>query len=251
MKKNFEINRNGQNIRCLLYYNKGEVLEKAVLYGHGFAGHKETAAAEKFAERVLTKYKGICVLVFDLPCHGSDVKKKLTLQDCLLYISLVLDYIKSELHISKIYSYATSFGAYLVLKYILDSGNPFEKIVLRSPAVHMYRIMTEIIMDEAMAEQLKRGKPVQVGFDRKIGISQQFIAELEAADIEKSDFLEFAEDILIIHGTRDELVDFATVEAFADNNIIELVPAENGDHRFHNPALMELAVKKTVEFFGF
>ena len=85
MEKFFEINSSRQNIRCKLYFNKKADIEKVVLFGHGFAGHKDNSAAQKFADRILTKNKGIAVLVFNLPCHGDDVKKKLVLQDCITY----------------------------------------------------------------------------------------------------------------------------------------------------------------------
>ena len=40
MEKYFEINKSGQNIRCKLYYGKSAGIEKAVLFVHGFTGHK-------------------------------------------------------------------------------------------------------------------------------------------------------------------------------------------------------------------
>ena len=118
MEKYFEINKNGQNIWCKLYYSKGVPIQKMILFGHGFAGHKDNGAAQKFADRVLTKYKGIAVLIYNLPCHGDDVKKRMVLQDCMTYMRIVLEYIQTEFNTDQIYSYATSFGGYLVLKYI-------------------------------------------------------------------------------------------------------------------------------------
>lgn len=251
MEKYFEINQEGQNIRCKLYFNKNAVPEKVVLFGHGFAGHKDNSAAQKFADRVLTKYKGIAVLTFNLPCHGDDVKKKLTLQDCMTYIRLVIGYIQAELHCAEIYAYATSFGGYLVLKYIAEFGNPFVKIAMRCPAVNMAEVLTGIIMKSDALDQIRKGKNVQVGFDRKIEVSRSFLDELAQSDIQKIDYLDFADDILILHGTKDEVVPFEADRVFADNNVIEFVPVENADHRFQNPAWMELATKTVLEFFGF
>lgn len=171
MEKYFEINKNNQNIRCKLYYDKRHSIEKVVLYGHGFAGHKDNGAAQKFADRVLSKYKGAAVLLFNLPCHGDDVKKKMVLQDCMTYIETVIDYIHSELHTNAVYSYATSFGGYLVLKYISEHENPFVKIALRCPAVNMADVLTCTIMKSDELEMLIKGKNVQVGFDRKIEIN--------------------------------------------------------------------------------
>lgn len=251
MEKYFEINKNNQNIRCKLYYDKRHSIEKVVLYGHGFAGHKDNGAAQKFADRVLSKYKGVAVLIFNLPCHGDDVKKKMILQDCMTYISNVLDYIKTEFNTDKIYSYATSFGGYLFLKYIREYGNPFVKIALRCPAVNMAEVLTKTIMKNEELDMIRRGKTVQVGFDRKIEVNNQFLKDLEEGDIRKSDYVDFAEDILILHGTKDEVVPFEAGEKFAENNLIEFIPVENADHRFQNPACMELATKKVLEFFAF
>ena len=251
MEKYFEINQNDQNIRCKLYYDKSRPIEKVVLFGHGFAGHKDNSAAQKFSERVLTKYKGVAVLIFDLPCHGDDVKKKMLLRDCLTYVGIVIEYVSSELHTDRIYSYATSFGGYLVLKYISEHGNPFVKIALRCPAVNMSETLTHVVIKNDELEKIMRGKPVPVGFDRKIEVTRQFLADLEEADIVKNDYLDFADDILILHGTKDEVVPFDVVQKFAEDNLIEFVPAENADHRFQNPACMEQATKKVLEFFGF
>lgn len=46
------------------------------------------------------------------------------------------------------------------------------------------------------------------------------------------------------------LVPFDAGFRFAENNLIEFVPVENADHRFQNPACMEPATKKVMEFFG-
>jgi uncharacterized protein len=251
MEKYFEINKNGHNVRCKLYYGKNSDIEKAVLFVHGFAGHKDNGAAQKFAERLLSKYKGIALITFNLPCHGDDVKKKLTLPDCMTYIYIVADYIKSGLGVREIYSYATSFGGYLVLKYITEHENPFKKIALRCPAVNMAEVLTRSIMKNDELDKLLKGKNVQVGFDRKIEISRQFLSELEESDIQKINYLDYADDILILHGTKDEVVPIEAVRRFADDNLIEFIPVENADHRFQNPACMEIATKKVIDFFGF
>lgn len=251
MEKYFDINKNNQNIRCKLYYDKRHPIEKVVLFGHGFAGHKDNGAAQKFADRVLSKYKGIAVLIFNLPCHGDDRKKNLVLRDCMTYIEIIIDYIHSELNTSSVYSYATSFGGYLVMKYISEHENPFVKIALRCPAVNMADVLTRTIMKNDQLEMVLKGKKVQVGFDRKIEMNRQFLTDLEKSDIQKNDYSTYARDILILHGTKDEVVPFESGKTFAENNLIEFIPVENADHRFQNPDCMEFATKKVLEFFGF
>jgi len=251
MDKTFEINKNGQNVRCKLYFNKGERIEKVVLYGHGFAGHKDNSSAKNFAERVLSKYKGWAILTFDLPCHGTDVKKRLSLADCDTYLSLVLDYIKGEMQVESVFSYAISFGGYLVLKYIHEHGNPFEKILLRCPAVNMAEVLKNTIIQKGGLELLQKGKPIVAGFDRKIEMTSAFLEDLEANDVQTYDFLNDCEQMVILHGTKDEVVPYEKSQSFADNNLIEFISVENADHRFQNPAHMEIVTKKAIEFFGF
>lgn len=251
MEKYYQINREGCNIRCKLYCNDPKTMKKAVIYGHGFGGHKDNKAAERFAERVLSKYRGIGVVCFDLPCHGDDVRKSLSLRDCSEYLKLVIEDMKDKYHGILLYGYATSFGGYLFLKYIHDNGNPFEKLALRSPAVNMYESITTNIMSDEERSRISHGKTADVGFDKKIRIDGSFLAELKEADIMKYDFIEQAESILIIHGSKDEIISMNVLEEFSDRNVIEIKTVKNADHRFMDPNKMNTAIEYITEFFGF
>ena len=250
MHRYFEINENGHNIRCKIYCHDLKDIRRIVLFAHGLGGHKDNGAAEKFALRLVTKYKGSAMVTFDWPGHGEDVKKSFHLEDCMIYMRLVLEYIGQKYQTDEIYSYATSFGAYLTLKYISEHGNPFKKTVLRCPAVDVYDVMTTTIISPNDYERLKKGKEVLVGFDRKVMIGMSLLEEMKANDIRQLDFIDYAEDILIIHGTEDEIVAFDVVRDFAENNVIEFVPIEGADHRFRNERKMEIAIKTILDFYA-
>lgn len=143
IEKYFEINTPGSNIRCKTYSVEKSTADKAVIYCTGFAGHKDNLASRRFAEKLLSKHKDIMVLVFNWPAHGDDVKKKLILDDCMTYLDLVI--LETQKKVQQLYSYATSFGGYLVLKYITEHGNPFKRIALRCPAVDMYPVCQRLI----------------------------------------------------------------------------------------------------------
>jgi len=251
MQRYFDINDNGHSIRCKIYAGDLKNIRFAVVFCHGFGGHRDNSAASRFAEWMINKYKGASLVTFDLPCHGDDVKKRLTLSDCGEYISLVVKGITEKYGVSDIYSYATSFGGYLVLKYISENGNPFKKIALRCPAVKMSETLKGAIVGADALEKIEKGKEVLVGFDRKVPVTKAFFDELCENDITKRDFLDFAEDIIIIHGTSDEVVPFDSSREFADNNLIEFVTVEGADHRFHDPKKMDAAIKNILEFFAF
>ncbi len=250
--KYFEINKEGHNIRCKIYMTENKTirdLKKVVIFGHGFGGHKDNKAAEKFAERLISKHKEFGLITFNWPCHGDDVKKKLCFSDCEEYLGLVTHYVKTEIKSDKLYGYATSFGGFMFMRYIADFGNPFVKLSLRCPAIKFYDTITKSIMKKGDLEILEKGRDVEVGFDRKVNVSREFLDEARAKDISGLDFIDYAEDIIIMHGTKDEVVPYRDSMEFAENNVIELIPIENADHRFMDPLKMESAIKIIMEQF--
>lgn len=248
--KYYNINEQKNNIRCKIYYSDKNNIEKAVIFCTGFAGHKDNNAANRFAEKLLSKEKGSAVVVFNWPAHGDDIKKKLVLNDCTNYLDLVIRDTKRKMNIQRLYSFATSFGGYMVLKYISEHENPFDKITLRCPAVNMYDVLTKSIMKDDEFDMVMKGKNVEVGFDRKVIITRSLLDELHTSDICQRDYLQWADDILILHGTEDEIVPFETVKTFAENNRIKFIPVSGADHRFQNPAHLSLANAHAMEFFS-
>lgn len=248
MDKLFDINESGYSVRCKLYCSSVNAVRRAVIFGHGFGGHKDNRAAEKFAAKIISKHKDVGVVTFNWPCHGDDARKNLLLSECDTYLTLVIGYVRNRFHTEEIYAYATSFGGYLFLKYIAEHGNPFRKVALRCPAIRMYQSITNRIMTKDDYDKIQKGKPVLVGFDRKIKIGKQFLDDLEQADITKNDYIDYADDILILHGTKDEVISFDDSAEFADRNVIEFVPVQNADHRFTDPKTMDLAIHTIIEF---
>lgn len=250
MEKYFNLNAEGCSIRCKLFHQGLDGVKTAILYGHGFSGHKDSRSAERFARRVLEKNKGAVVLCFDWPCHGEDARKTLRLEDCLQYMRLLLSWLRERFPQAELYGCATSFGGYLFLKYLSDCGSPFRKTALRCPAVDMYGVLDRTILGPEDRKRLDRGKPILAGFDRKVAIDGVFLDSLRAAALPERDFLPLAEDLLILHGTVDEVVPFAQVRDFAEKNLIEFEAVEGADHRFQDPGKLDRANARILAFFG-
>ena len=250
MQKNFDINESGYSIRCKLYCSSVNAVKRAVIFGHGFGGHKDNRAAEKFAAKIISKHRDVGVVTFNWPCHGDDARKNLLLSECDTYLALVIEYVKKWFGTDELYGYATSFGGYLFLKYIAEHGNPFRKTALRCPSINMYTTFTNRILSKDDLDKIQKGKPVLAGFDRKVRISRQFLEDLASFDISKLDFMDYADDLMILHGTKDEVIPFEDSAAFADQNVIEFVPVPNADHRFTDPKTMDLAIHTIIEFYA-
>ena len=250
LAKYFDINEHGCSIRCKLYCADVRAVRRVIVFCHGFGGHKDNKAAETFAARAVTKRKGTAVIAFDWPCHGQDARKNLLLEDCDTYLTTVIQYARARFGTDELYAYGTSFGGYLLLKYLAEHGNPFCKVALRCPAIDMLGTLLDAVATNEDKTNLANGKPALVGFDRKVRIGPQFVEALRETDIRATAFFDFADDILIVHGTADEVVPFGDSEQFADDNVIELVPVEGADHRFRDPKKMDFAVARIIEFYG-
>ena len=253
MEKYVDINTDGYSVRCKLLYSNHDktarTFDNVVIVTHGFGSNKETAGTLHFAEHLTAKYKGYAVIAFDWPCHGTDARKKLTIEECLLYLTFVTTYARETLQAKNIYNYSSSFGAYITLRYLIEVGNPFTKIALRCPAIHMYETMCHHISPEDHGK-LKKGKEIQIGFERKMKIDRSFLESLQQFDVMSHEYFDFADTMLIIHGTKDEMIPIKDSMAFAENNVIECIPIEGANHPFQNPNHMALAIHHIIEFFA-
>ncbi len=250
MQKYFDINEEGFSIRCKLYYNKDiHNLPNMVIATYGFGGNKDNKAVEKFADRITSKYHGYGVICFDWPNHGNDARNKLIMDECITYLHLVTEYAKKEFGAQKVFNYSSSFGAYITLRDLMEKGeNPFTKIAFRCPAIKMFQTFDQGITDEERTK-LSKGKEIIRGFERKIKITQDILDDMRDHDVSGADFMDYADDILMIHGTKDEMAKFEDTAEFCDNNVIELIPVENADHPFSNPNFMDFAIQAIITFF--
>ncbi len=248
--KYFDVNENGCSIRCKLYCDDPREVRRAIVFCHGFGGHKDNKAAETFATRAVSKRKGTAVIAFDWPCHGADARKNLLVEDCDTYLATLIEHVRAQYACDELYAYGTSFGGYLLLRYLADHGNPFRKVALRCPAINMLDTLLGAIATDDDRAALAAGKPVLVGFDRKVKISPAFVDALRTVNLYEVPFIDYADDMLIIHGTRDEIVPMEHSARFADNNVIEFVPVDRADHRFRDPKKMDVAIACIISFFG-
>ena len=113
----------------------------------------------------------------------------------------------------------------------------------------MYDSMSNHIAEDGFAKLKKwQGNPRSAS-NGKLKIDQTFMDDLQSFDVNNHEYFDVADDILIIHGTKDEMIPIALSRQFAENNVIEFYPVEDANHPFQNPNHMALAIHKIIEFF--
>lgn len=249
-EKQFAINEKGYSIQCRIIADTDlREYDRVVLCTHGFGSNKDIASITRFAEKETAKYKRDAVVAFDWPAHGKDARKKLELPECMEYLTIVVNYVKDVFHARHVFIYSVSFGGYLTLKYIAETGCPFEKIALRCPGIHMYDLMRKNFTPDEL-EKLRKGKEILAGYERKMKTDQKLLDDLKASDVTKYEYFDYADQMIILHGTADTVVPMEDSRAFAENNVISFLPVEGADHTFRDPKKMDLAIHTIIGFFA-
>lgn len=249
-EKHFDINEDGASIRCrIMTMADSRTHDRVVICTHGYGSSKDVANITRFAEKYLGKHKDDAVIAFDWPCHGQDARKKLELPDCMQYTKLVVQYARETLQAKALFNYSVSFGGYLTLKYIAEYENPYTRIALRAPGIRMYDLMLKNVKPVDL-EKLEKGKEVMIGYERKMKVDRSLFDDLKKSDVRQYEYFDWADSMLVLHGTADDMVPIADSEAFCENNVIDFIPVEGADHPFRNPKLMDTAIHEVVEFFS-
>ena len=98
--------------------------------------------------------------------------------------------------------------------------------------------------------KIEKGKDVMIGMERKMKVDKQLFEDLAKSDVRKYEYFDWADDMMILHGTADTTVPIEDSRAFAENNVITFVPVEGADHPFRDPKLMDFAIHTIIEFFA-
>lgn len=80
-------------------------------------------------------------------------------------------------------------------------------------------------------------------------IDRSFLQDLKEFNVMDKEYFEYADDMLILHGTNDDMIPISISQEFAENNVIEFIPIEGANHPFQNPNHMALAIHHIIEFF--
>ena len=222
--------------------------DKVVIVAHGFASSKESPTVEMLAKEL--PEKGIGVAALDFPAHGeSPVDGEfLTVKNCVRDLGDVEAFIREECPGAEICCFGSSFGAYITLIYLMESGKEGARAFLRSAAVNMSDYFSELTKDERRAID-EMGYFLLEDEVRPIKITRGLVESLKANDI-REDFRPDGLRLMMIHGSADEDIDYSEARAFAEKYDVPLITVEGGDHRLSIPGAPEKVLEEALRFFG-
>lgn len=231
-------------ICCKAFLPDCGAVEKILIGVHGFAGDKESSMLKKLGRAATAKGWGL--VCFDFPAHGVSLQEAddLTVDNCIADLLAVAAWARETFPHAQPCVFATSFGGYIsLLAADRLEGCP---MVLRAPAVTMDEVLQNAIL-HVSADEFRRAKVMECGFERKIALPYAFYEDLTEHD----PFAQtYTQPMLIIHGAKDDVVPPADVARFCQGRIgVRLTVMENADHRFKNAGELDAIVDAAIRFF--
>ncbi|MCD7768823.1 MAG: alpha/beta hydrolase [Oscillospiraceae bacterium] len=236
--------RHGYDIVCDAW--SLERAETVIVAMHGFAGDRKSSCIAALAERMTGP--GVGLIDFDWPAHGDSPVdgQALRIQNCLDDLDTVCAYARQAGNAPVLYGFATSFGGYIAMLYHHAHPEVFSRLVLRSPALQMPRLLPGLL---AQAQRTPAGWIT--GFERELLVTEEMAADLQA---NRLDELyppgAIPGDILVIHGDADDVVPLAASIAFCRAHGLPLAQVPGADHRYKKPGELEQVIDLAADFLG-
>ena len=224
---------------------------------HGFAGDKYSTVIEAVAkDRCRAGFR--CV-TFDWPGHGDSTadSSMLTIENCLADLDAVVKHLRpaaaavpSGSTPAPLFCFATSFGGYLAMLDYRRHPEHFDRILLRSPALRMGKVLRSFL-DEDHMRRFRDGEALNFGFDRPLFLHDDFLSDLETPDHDAFLTLDSigCSPIAIIHGDADDVVPVTDSLRFAEDNDLPIRIVKGADHRYKKPGELEQIIDFAAEIF--
>ena len=228
---------------------------------HGFAGDKYSTVIEAVAkDRCRAGFR--CV-TFDWPGHGDSTadSSMLTIENCLADLDAVVKHLRpaaaavpSGSTPAPLFCFATSFGGYLAMLDYRRHPEHFDRILLRSPALRMGKVLRSFL-DEDHMRRFRDGEALNFGFDRPLFLHYDFLTDLELPDHDAFRPLDgigcgpASALIAIIHGDADDVVPVTDSLRFAEDNHLPIRIVKGADHRYKKPGELEQIIDFAAEIF--
>ena len=246
MEKMFLKGVSGYDVPVLLH--EEPEAKTAVVVVHGFGSDKYSATARR-VQAALAEMSAASVAL-DLPAHGESPVDGhfLTVENAINDIAAAEELLRSRLPRARVAFFGSSFGAYLTALYLAKRPRQLTppRAVLRCAAFTMPRLLQDELT-QAQKEQLLAGRDLLLtAYEPPLLLTQAFLDSLNAHD-------PFAEcrprmaDVLLIHGTADEVAPIGQARRFSRQFGYPLLEIAGADHRFQGEDQMDRLIEAAVE----
>ena len=245
----FSLNIDGGNGHSVPVWHNIKGDERLVLLVcHGFCSEKHSGTPHLLAEALADLQIG--VLSMDFPGHGEHPLDGdgLSVDNCLADVKAAEAYIQQLAPNAEIGYFGSSFGGYILLLFAALGQPVGKRLMLRSGAVDMPQIFRADTTAEQWAELEAQGW-YELGWDRKLRIYPQLYADFEAHDAFEL-YLPGMMRLLLIHGTEDAEVPYASAGRFAAEKGALLITVEGGGHRLERDGDKELLIAAARALFA-
>ena len=228
---------------------------------HGFAGDKYSTVIEAVAKDRCRA--GFRYVTFDWPGHGDSTadSSMLTIENCLADLDAVVKHLRPAAAAvpsggtpAPLFCFATSFGGYLAMLDSRRHPEHFDRILLRSPALRMGKVLRSFLEEDHM-RRFQGGEALNFGFDRPLFLHYDFLTDLELPDHDAFRPLggigcgPASAPVAIIHGDADDVVPVTDSLRFAEDNDLPIRIVKGADHRYKKPGELEQIIDFAAEIF--
>lgn len=221
-----------KNIPAVVY---GGASDKVYIYIHGRFGSKEEG--EDLAALVCPL--GYQVLSVDLPEHGERSCETGTFNPWNAVPELKLVLAEARRRWAHISVRANSIGAWFAL--LSFAGEELGRCLFVSPILDMEKMILNMMAQAGVTEGRLRDESI-IRTDFGETLSREYLSFVRGHGITRWDAPTY-----ILYGSKDDLTDRPTLEAFAKRFSCSLTVMEGGEHWFHTPGQMEALRRWTID----
>ncbi|WP_090762121.1 alpha/beta hydrolase [Bacillus sp. OK048] len=249
--KHFEVLRDGMTIRGMMTKPEGEGPFPAVIFNHGFTGHKgESHFIFKKLADVLAD-KGIVSFRFDFIGNGEsdgqliDMTMTSEVKDCLAIFDYAVNFEYVDANFMNLLGFSMGGAVSILAASILHEQ--VKKLILLSPAANMQDVLSRKLYGEALLHYIETGA---------IDLGGNVVGKSLLEDVFGLNIYEAAKqvtaEVQLIHGTHDDavppLVSWRLAEIFAEKGSLHWI--HGSDHCYTSARYETEVIDVVKNFFG-
>lgn len=223
--------------------------EQILIVAHGFASSKESPNVNMLMRELPKNHIG--VMAFDFPAHGDSPADgdHLMVDNCTNDLKTVAEFLSVKYPGAEICYFGSSFGAYIIMLYLMKYHIIGARVFMRSAAVDMHEFFRDLTLEQQ--KEMDHKGYIMLEYDNvpSLKLTRDFVEDLKHHDLFRL-FTSEGNTLKMIHGSSDEDVDYSDAADFARKFEIELITVPGGDHRLSIPGAPEKVLEETLSFLG-